>query len=331
MGCSNNKSPQMTKVEGTSRFFKEIEEKNEKNLKELAIIAGSDVDELLIEISHVYFNPLGYAIVSGSSKCFKFLHKMLGASLEKMETLLIAQRIYPLHLISQCGSLEIFKYYVRKTKLNFNIKGPEFSLSGYENFKDKLYNHHSYNSIQLICEYGYVHLLSFVLSYRQSFHIVPHEFDIEYVDDYNGENCALIASRKGNYVLIKFLQDAGADFNKKNLKGENALQILCSANRNRSIKEFYECFYLLLNPEFVDFTYNFEETLLLIEDEMIINKFEAKLKEVGIFTSKKDVEKSYLNKTNAKKGHHDWNSEVKVLSLSITGKDETGSNMTSHL
>jgi len=35
--------------------------------------------------------------------------------------------------------------------------------------------------------------------------VVPHEFDVNYVDDYTGENCALIAARNGNLEMIDYL------------------------------------------------------------------------------------------------------------------------------
>lgn len=328
MGCSDSKGRESKEKDWKRVLVLEIQEDNEKRVKSVFGTTRLDVNELEIEDGSVVFNPLSFALVKGSVKCFVFMHKELNASIEKMEALMISQGVFPLYVVSQQGNLKLFKYYVKKTKIDFSIKHPGLFEGPCEPKISRLQNHLSYNSVQLLCDNGYVHILSHIFQTIKSCNTPSYEFDIEQVDDTNGENCALIACRRGNYVLIKFLQDNGANFNKKNSKGENALQILCSSHRKRPLKEFYECFFLLLNLKFVDYLYNYEETLLLIDDPTILSKFEGKLKEAGIFTSKKDIEGQTIRK-NTKINH--CRSEDYHGYLSVTGKSENVSSVNSYL
>ena len=328
MGCSDSKARNIKEKDWIKILMLEIQEDNEKRVKSVIESMKFDVNELQIEEDSAVFNPLSLALVRGSVKCFVMMHKELKASIEKMEALMISQGVYPLYIVSQQGNLKLFKYYVKKTKIDFTSKNQGLFESPCESKISKLQNKLCYNSVQLLCDNGYVHILSHVLQSLKSCNPGEYEFDIEQVDDTNGENCALIACRRGNYVLIKFLQDNSANFNKKNCKGENALQILCSSHRKRPLKEFYECFFLLLNLKFVDYLYNYEETLLLIDDQTILAKFEGKLKEAGIFTSKKDIEGT-TGRKNANNNH--CKSEDLHGYLSITGKSEIASSVNSYL
>ena len=291
MGCKSVKNLEVSKEEYVAKLVAEINEDGNEKIRAIVMLGKIEVNEFLIEVNKIFFNPLAYALFKGSPKSFVSIHQDLGASLSLMERLLVSQSIFPLHLVSQRGNLELFTYYVEHTDLDFSLKGPDFSGVGTERAFDKVYNKYSFNCVQLLCEYGYLHMLAHVARQQVvSNSQTPYEFDTEVQNETTGETCALIACRHGNYILIKFLNSQKADFNKKNILGENALQILCSANRKKPLKELYECFVFLINSASVDVRYEYEETLLLIDDERLVEVFEEKLAGVGIFTKKRDVE-----------------------------------------
>ena len=293
MGCKSMKNLEVSKDDYVAKLIEEINNDENNKLKVVMLLGKIEINEFFTELNNIYFNPLAYALYKGSLKSFISIHQDFGASIEIMETLLISQSIYPLHLISQKGNLELFSYYIEHTNLNFSVPGPDFSGVGGERAFDRVYNKYSFNCVQLLCEFRYLHMLAYISRHIKSYPKIPYEFDIEIPNETTGETCALIACRHGNYILIKFLNSIKADFNKKNILGENALQILCSANRKKPLNEFYECFVLLINSAFVDVKYNYEETLLLIDDQRLVKLFEEKLAEVGIFTKKTDVEEGF--------------------------------------
>lgn len=292
MGCKSVKNLQVHQKDFTNKLIEEINSNETRQLEMIVNLGQIEIDEYIAEINEIYFNPLSYAMYKGSTQCFIFIHQQLKASIEKMEKLLISQRIYPLHFLSQKGNLELFTYYNEHTNLNFSLPGPDFFGVGDKVF-DKVHNKYSYNAVQILSEFGFLHIMAYVKRLIKELETVPFEFDVEVQNEITGENCALIACRRGNYILIKFLQSHGADFNKKNILGENALQILCSANRKKALKEFYESFVFLVNSTNVDITYNYEETLLLIDNERLVQVFEEKLEKFGILAKKNEVEEKF--------------------------------------
>jgi hypothetical protein len=145
-------------------------------------------------------------------------------------------------------------------------------------------------AIQKACELGNLNILSFVFKYFKE-KPVPIQLDINFQDENTGENCALVACRKVNYVMIKYLHSTcKCNFRVLNKQGENALQILAASNKKIPVKTFHECFVYLVNLTGVDFLYNYEETVLLLNCQKTINFFESKLKTKGIEIDKTLVE-----------------------------------------
>ena len=148
----------------------------------------------------------------------------------------------------------------------------------------------TYTPIHKACDIGNMNTISHIYKFYKDKE-VPFELDINYQDEISGENCALIACRNGNYSMIRFLHTTcHANFYLINKLGESAVQILSASNKKRNLKEFHECLVYLITQVGVEYTYNCEETLLLIDNDKSVQFFQTKLREKGIFIDKLELE-----------------------------------------
>ena len=128
---------------------------------------------------------------------------------------------------------------------------------------------------------------------------MPNEFDVHYQDEYSGNNSALVACKTGSLELIKFLHEqCKVDFHIFNKRKESAIQILAVWSKKKKQKKFKECFKYLIETVGVNYTYEFEETLLILDDKSIIMYLEEKLKLDGISVSKSRVDDKYSISNN---------------------------------
>lgn len=119
---------------------------------------------------------------------------------------------------------------------------------------------------------------------------VPAIFDIENPCEKRGENCALIACRRGNYPMIKALHKiCGADFFRMNNFDENALLICASACKYYKSRNYLECMYYLIKNVKIDIRYKYEDVLLLVNDAGFLDFFQEELRKIGILVDRKDV------------------------------------------
>ena len=122
----------------------------------------------------------------------------------------------------------------------------------------------------------------------------PTSFDIHFKDEMTGENCALLAVRAENFMMIKHLHEsAKADFHIKNNYKEGALQILAASSKRNTSFQSMDCMLYLLDAINIDITYMHEETLLLLECKLMIRLLEERLKAMGILVTKKELESIY--------------------------------------
>lgn len=284
------------------------------DLFSLEILARTeDFKESFKNLGKSYFHKggikhslLSIAIYNAASDCFKFIHKTLGAGIEETEKLLEDQGMSLIELVCLRGNTEILEYYLPSFKSTTKdyIKNDEsvtiFLTGNSERCQSINENKPKINltPIQKACEQGSINIVSTVYKYYKDKTPVPNELDLNYKDDLNGENCALIACRSGNYAMIRYLHQAcHCNFRIINKLGENAIQILAAANNKTAMKEFHECFVYLINQAGVDFLYNYEETLILIKCEKSIMFLEKKLSEKGIEIDKEEIdEKNRIRK-----------------------------------
>ncbi|OMJ68836.1 hypothetical protein SteCoe_33592 [Stentor coeruleus] len=250
-------------------------------------------------IKDLQVNLLGLSLLYGSFDCFIFTHKVLKASLEPMERLFLDQKTSAIDEICIANCPEILDYYLPYYEKSYisrhDIEDVTESLDLSNNAEETKPKSivSTYTPIQKSCELGYINMISHIYKYFKDKNI-PFTLDIDYQDDSSGENCPLIACRTGNYTMIRFLYETcKGNFRVLNKQGENAVQILAASNKNKKLKDFYDCLaYLVINVG-VDFSHNCEETLLLLESEKCISFFQRKLKEKGIEINKREIEEKY--------------------------------------
>ena len=317
MGCQGAKGNINPEYLYYQRLIDLIDKNEDKQIKTAINLSYIKINEIFYDTEEIKLNPLAYALYKGKSKSFIHLHKYCNASLSEMESLLTMQGFSPLLLSCKHGNLELFSYYLEQyTQSNFFNKPVKQSII----IKDS--NHIDAeilvtSAVHLLCEYNYLHILAYLHKYIQSLPEIPNEFNIESINEQTGENCALVACRNGNYILIKFLHSIHANFHQKNKLGENAIQVLCSSNRKRKIKEVYECFTYLILSAGVDITYNYEETFLLIDDVRLANLLENQLAEKGIFIKKEEIEKKY--KLDIKEQLPESSSHCEINEITFSG------------
>lgn len=260
-----------------------------------------DINQNMLDEEFGEINLLAYSLYQGRADMFKFIHKSLNADLTSMESLLDLQGKSGLSIICESNFLELFDYYAPlyfimqksqkkgrkrlKETIEFSEKYDKI-IEIIENPKDC-----TYTPIQRACFNGHIGMVGAAAELGKKMEVVPMELDVNYIDDQTGDNCALIACKTGNYNMIKFLHSThSCDFSILNKSQENALQILAASARVRHLSEFLPCFTYLIDKVNVDFTYNYQETLLLLEYEKVIDYFLNKLASIGIKASKAELE-----------------------------------------
>ncbi|OMJ88484.1 hypothetical protein SteCoe_9614 [Stentor coeruleus] len=255
------------------------------------------IDKIYFTIKNLKANLLGLSLFYGSFDCFKFIHKTLNASLESMEKVFLEQKTSAIDLICTRNCIEILDYYLPHYEKSFEfcplIEEVTESLnltSNTEILKPKIFIS-TYTPIHKACEMGNINIISHIHKYFKEKTIIPYTLDLDYQDETSGENCSLISCRIGNYTMIRFLhKTCKTNFRLLNKLGENAIQILAASNKKKNFKDFYECLvYLVINVG-VDLSHNYEETLLLLENEKSILFYQKKLKEKGIEIDKYELE-----------------------------------------
>jgi hypothetical protein len=148
-------------------------------------------------------------------------------------------------------------------------------------------------AIHKACEKERLGVIQYLYNHFNS-QIVPSEFDIHYQDENTGENCALISCKTGNLQLIQYLYNiCGADFHILNKRRENAIQIMAVWSKKKKNVKFIECFKFLIEVVSIDYTYQFEETILILNDKAIIDYLKEKLMNDGISIDKIKLDEKY--------------------------------------
>jgi len=117
-------------------------------------------------------------------------------------------------------------------------------------------------------------------------------FDVNYQDEASGENCALIACRKGDYKMVKLLNEVcKANFSVFNRRSENPILVTAASSKRKPTHDFYHLFVYLIEVVKLDLTYMHEEVILLLEDKNILRFYINKLQKQGISIDKNKIEK----------------------------------------
>ena len=270
------------------------------------------INEKLIQSKSININFLTYAVSLGRTKVYQYLIQKLNASIDIMEDSFNEEGQSVINFLCEKGYIDLIKIYLPRHISNINILGKlafdktstlSFSTNNQSNLV--LNSTSTYTPIQIACNYGYVSLVLYFIEYFSKIE-TPIQFDVHYIDETTGENCALIAARNGNFIMIKVLNEKiKANFHLKNKNNEGALQIVAAATKINPVLYYLECIMYLIDVVQIDITYMYEETLLLLENKIIISHIENKLERLGIKVTKREIEekyriRSYLNCNNFK-------------------------------
>ena len=302
MGCNNCKALNEKERTLVKRIMDYIERDDFSRLEHLiklyALEEKQDFEVILnkpiILRNERFLNCLSYSVLLGKPSVYTFLVTKLNASVKEMDLLFSTMNISTLNIICERGYVELLKLYLPhylKHKIEENTKKDKSLTLSFSHSKPL---HESQASsltpIQQACLNGHISIIHFLID---SFKVMypPLPLDVHSLDDSTGENCALISVRTGNFVMMKLLYEgANADFHIKNNNNEGALQILAAATKNNCALQFLECVMYLVEVINVDISYMHEETLLLLENKIIIKYIEEKLRSIGIVATKKDLE-----------------------------------------
>ncbi|CAG9332734.1 unnamed protein product [Blepharisma stoltei] len=307
MGCSCSKNQHESNIEALNLRIKEAIERNNPHSLEHLIKSSVDQSKSITEFSllndpvttvqEIKLNPLGYALWLGRTEVFKYLHKRLGADINFMEKLFKNHGITSIDIICQQGYLEILIYYLPIYLANHKEASPQISTgeSLTVDFERAAFSDvpikSSVTAVLSACDKGYINIIDYLNTYFRNAGYVPYYLDIDYQDEHQGENCAMIACRNGNYPMIKFLYETcHANFQAKNKRNESVIQITAAGSRKNMHRDYHEIFVYLIEKVGCDATYNYEETLLLLESRATIRYIEKILGDKGIYIQKSDLE-----------------------------------------
>ncbi|OMJ67816.1 hypothetical protein SteCoe_34920 [Stentor coeruleus] len=290
--CANNAPPSFMYVK---KLQEAIDRNNVNLLKAIREEIAKeklkiDINETFIKIQDIDMSPLAYAFWVGKFNAFHYLHKKMNANLLAMENLYIQQGKHPLNILCLNGNLDILEYYMpiymEKESLEVSALA---SLSNEFIVEKKVCL--TPIPLHLACEGGNIHIIDYIYKYFKGKPNTPNILDIHYQDINSGENCALIACRKGNFPMVKYLHGTcRVNFRVINSRYENALLITAAASKKRPLHNYYDIFTYLINEVKLDITYMHEEILLLLENKTMIEFFENELCKRGIVRSKAEVE-----------------------------------------
>jgi hypothetical protein len=249
---------------------------------------GGGVDQVLLESKEISLNCLSYAIWKNQPQVFTFIYESLHPSIIAMEKMLFDCGMSTLDLIVQNNCFEILSRFIPIYMDN------QIAI---EHLKDSLPHDappQIYTPVHKACELGNISLISTIFNYfqKENHSNVPKALDVNFQSEVTGENCALIACRNCNFIMIKFLHEVcSSNFKVTNSHKENAIHICLAGARRSQSSSSYECLQYLIETVKISPAYMFEESLLMASDIRTIIFLEAKLKGLGIDAKKKDLEK----------------------------------------
>lgn len=300
MGCSQCNSFESNENAAVRDLMKYCQKDDYKKVEKLLMFLAKQekekdltnlVNRDFIPYEKGFINLLGYVILVGDIKVYSLLVFRLNGSLQVAEQLLNKIGFVLINIICKRGALELFKLYLPVYLSNAkNEQHDKACTLSFNNSNTNLENPLSPTAIQTACMEGHLCILHFIEEHF-SINLPPPSLDVHYIDEVKGENCALVACRTGNLSLMKYLfETLHADFHIKNYNNEGALQILAAATKSNVSLRFLECVMYLVDVVKIDIKYMYEETLLLLECKIIVQFIENKLKQVGVFVMKSELE-----------------------------------------
>lgn len=251
-----------------------------------------DLNHMRFKIDHdLVVTALGLSLLAGHENIFTYILNELSGDFIQMERLFEKAETTGLSIICLSNHTRLLKIYLpiyfqliknEKTPVN-----PDATLS--LDSKQIHTDHNYYTPIQIACESGHVEVIRFLFEYSKHSYLVPAEIDVHYIDTTTGYNCALLACKKNNFRMIEYLfENCRADFFIQNNFNENAINVLAIGSKENP-SETFECLKYLIETIGINFEYNYQESLFMLEEGKALDYFESKLEQVGIKCKKHEI------------------------------------------
>jgi ankyrin repeat protein len=247
------------------------------------------VDEVITSMQGaLQFNALAYAIKLGRLEFVQYLVEEAQASLSPVSKPSSVVMKTPLDLVCENGSLPILEYLLPKID-NSKQTGTSEPDEKTEHSPSAM----GTTAVQRACERGHFPLVKFIYAYYRDNPKPPKECDLHYVDEISGENCALLAAKARNLELLRYLHsEVKADFTILNKRRESALQIAIVSGKLAKVP-CLPVVRFLVEEVGLEPSYEYEETLLIAEEQAIVAYLERRLIDHGINVNKVLLELKY--------------------------------------
>lgn len=294
--CCNADTQNLSAPSIGAEIAKSIERNDLKKLKSLLKELSSleiSINAPIIKIKGISLNPLCYSLFAGKRSFFKYLYDR-GAKLEEMDEILFNLNLNAIDIICERGYQELLDFYLplylKNTPHAYKPRESDSSL----NFSAEYCYTNFMSPVQKACEKGQISIIIYLHNYFKNQSFIPEIFDPEYPNEKNGETCALIACRKGNYPMIKTLHTiCNANFHVKNKYEENAILICVCGYRNDHNYVYLECVKYLVGTIKLNVSYMYEEILILSECDELTYYIEQELQKAGISATKSEIDEKY--------------------------------------
>lgn len=251
--------------------------------------------------------PLAYAFMHGRAEIAAFLIEKAGCSVSQLYALYKPWGKSPLYVLCEAGHAQLLRYFLPICTEAFNPKQLNSLASCPDSSELSLFTEKPVirarspplapaplvlTPAHKACEKGHLDVIAVLWEYGQK-NSVFRDIDLNYLDDRTGESCSLLAARFGHLQVIIYLhQECRADFNVKNKRKESALQLALLGAKHHPSARYFPCVKYLVETVKVDLLYEFEETLLLVEDKGIQEYLELRLQMLGISLTKARAEEA---------------------------------------
>ena len=287
-----------------------------------------NINNPIVKIYSHDMNALGYALFLGFTEAFAIILELGRAKLSSMSKLYVNLSKRPVDIICELGHKNLLEFYLpfymNKSDELDDSDTDSISLSftrgkhTKSNLVEKSKLQGSLSSaspLHRACEKGRLNVVQYLFEYFQDKN-VPAEFDIHNQDELTGDNCALVSCKTGMLEMMQYLYEVcKADFHIFNKRKENAIQVLAVWSKKKKQKKFIDCFRYLIETVCVDYTYEYEETLLVLEDKDVIAYLVEKLKADGISISKSRIDDKYSISKNRVPPSMDPALEIKLSKI----------------
>ncbi|OMJ92208.1 hypothetical protein SteCoe_5083 [Stentor coeruleus] len=265
-----------------------------------------NINQAIVKIYSHDMNALGYALFLGYTESFAVILELGKAKLSIMSKFYANLSKRPIDIICELGHKQLLEFYMPfylgkndeieesdSDSLSLSFSRSKNTKSHINEKSKSLMPMSIMSPLHRATEKGRLNIIQFIWEYFQN-RTPPKEFNVHHQDEYTGDNCALISCKTGSLELMRFLfESCKADFHIFNKRKENAIQLLAVWSKKKKQKRFKECFVYAIENIGVDYTYEFEETLLVLEDKSIVAYLEEKLKFDGISISKSRIDEKY--------------------------------------